>query len=63
MMRIILTCLVAILVPFASMAEHHGPVEAEVRDAVKAFESEVWRRIDGGWKIINLHYSEILEQE
>lgn len=25
----------------------------------KAFESEVWRKIDGAWKIVNLHYSEI----
>ena len=31
--------------------------------ASKAFESEVWRKIDGDWKIINLHYSEIPEQE
>ena len=149
----LLTCLVALLIPLASMAEHHGPVEAEVRDAVeafnsayangevdtyfsyyadgamvyfygarqdlaayhdewaemveaggvveknelsdirvqvmpggdvavasyfvdyrlrapdgeisasKAFESEVWRKSDGEWKIINLHYSEIPGQE
>lgn len=26
--------------------------------AAKAFESEVWRKIDGEWKIVNLHYSE-----
>ena len=25
----------------------------------KAFESEVWQRIGGDWKIVNLHYSEI----
>ena len=31
--------------------------------ASKAFESEVWRKIDGDWKIVNLHYSEIPEQE
>ena len=31
--------------------------------ASKAFESEVWRKIDGEWKIVNLHYSEIPEQE
>jgi ketosteroid isomerase-like protein len=152
-MRKILTLVVALLIPFASIAEHHGPVEAEVRDAViafngayangevdtyfgyyaddamvyfygarqdlmayhdewaemveaggaveknelsdirvqvmpsgdvavasyfvdyrlrapdgeisasKAFESEVWRKIDDEWKIINLHYSEIPGQE
>ncbi|MEE4161023.1 MAG: nuclear transport factor 2 family protein [Woeseiaceae bacterium] len=26
--------------------------------AAKAFESEVWRKVDGAWKIVNLHYSE-----
>lgn len=25
----------------------------------KAFESEVWQKVDGTWKIVNLHYSEI----
>ncbi len=30
--------------------------------AAKAFESDVWRKTDGGWKVVNLHYSEI-EQE
>ena len=28
----------------------------------KAFESDVWRKIDGKWQIVNLHYSEIAEQ-
>lgn len=27
--------------------------------ASKAFESEVWQKIDGAWKVVNLHYSEI----
>jgi ketosteroid isomerase-like protein len=31
--------------------------------ASKAFESEVWQRIDGEWKIVNLHYSEIPETD
>ncbi len=31
--------------------------------ASKAFESEVWRKIDGEWKVVNLHYSEIPGQE
>ena len=26
--------------------------------AAKGFESEVWQKIDGTWKIVNLHYSE-----
>lgn len=25
----------------------------------KAFESDVWQKIGGGWKIVHLHYSEI----
>ena len=152
-MKKILTCVIALLVPLVSMAEHHGPLEAEVRDTVKAFnsayandeveayfsyyaddamvyffgarqdlaayhdewaamveaggtveknelsdirvqvmpggdvavatyfvdyrlrtqdgeifaskafESEVWRKIDDEWKIVNLHYSEVPEQE
>jgi ketosteroid isomerase-like protein len=152
-MRTILTFIFTLLVPFAAVAEHHGQPEAEVREAVqafnsayadgevdtyfsyyaddafvyfygarqdlaayhqewsamveaggavemnelsdirvqvmpggevavatyfvdyrlrtpdgelsasRAFESEVWRKIDGEWKIVNLHYSEIAEQE
>jgi len=26
--------------------------------ASQGFESEVWRKIDGAWRIVNLHYSE-----
>ncbi len=29
----------------------------------KAFESDVWSKIDGKWQIVNLHYSEIAEQD
>ena len=29
----------------------------------KAFESEVWQKIDGEWKVVTLHYSEIPEEE
>ena len=32
--------------------------EGEV-STVKAFETDVWQKIDGAWKIISLHYSEI----
>ena len=31
--------------------------EGDISSA-KGFESEVWRKIDGAWKIVNLHYSE-----
>ncbi len=30
---------------------------------VRAFETDVWQKIDGDWKIINLHYSEIAPDE
>jgi ketosteroid isomerase-like protein len=29
----------------------------------KAFESDVWQKIDGEWKIVSLHYSEIPLEE
>ncbi len=29
----------------------------------RAFETDVWQKIDGNWKIISLHYSEIAEEE
>lgn len=31
--------------------------------ASRAFESEVWQKIDGEWKLVHLHYSEIPEDE
>jgi ketosteroid isomerase-like protein len=30
---------------------------------VRAFETDVWQKIDGKWKIISLHYSEIPPDE
>ena len=30
---------------------------------VKAFETDVWQKIDSEWKIVSLHYSEILADE
>jgi ketosteroid isomerase-like protein len=29
----------------------------------KSFESDVWQKIDGEWKVVGLHYSEILPAE
>lgn len=29
----------------------------------KAFESDVWQKINGEWKIVNLHYSEIPDEQ
>ncbi len=29
----------------------------------KAFETEVWRKIEGEWKIVSLHYTEITPEE
>lgn len=31
--------------------------------ASRAFETEVWRKIDGEWKVVHLHYSEIPQDE
>jgi len=28
------------------------------RSDVRAYETEVWQKIDGAWKIVNLHYTE-----
>ena len=33
------------------------------KPTVKAFETDVWQKIDGNWKIISLHYSEIPPDE
>ena len=30
---------------------------------IRAFETDVWQKIDGKWKIISLHYSEIVPEE
>ena len=30
---------------------------------IRAFETDVWQKIDGAWKIVSLHYSEIEPQE
>lgn len=44
-------------------------VDYRMRDAdgsvttAKAFESDVWQKIDGEWKIVSLHYSEISPEE
>ncbi len=36
--------------------------EGEV-STVRAFETDVWQKIDGEWKIVSLHYSEIPRDE
>ncbi len=30
--------------------------------ATKAFETDVWQKIDGAWKVVSLHYTEILPE-
>jgi hypothetical protein len=35
----------------------HGPDGAVT--STKAFETDVWQKIDGAWKVVGLHYSEI----
>lgn len=29
---------------------------------VRAYESNVWQKIDGAWKVVSLHYNEIAEE-
>lgn len=36
--------------------------DGEVSGA-KAFESDVWQKIDGAWKVVSLHYTEIPPEE
>jgi ketosteroid isomerase-like protein len=36
--------------------------DGEVSEA-RAFESDVWQIIDGVWKLVNVHYSEIADHE
>ena len=33
------------------------------RSTANAFETDVWQKIDGEWKIVHLHYSEIPSEE
>ena len=47
---------VAIVTSFVENRTRSADVEVSV---AKAFETDVWQKIDGDWKIVNLHYSEI----
>ena len=33
------------------------------KSAIRAFETDVWQRIDGEWKIVSLHYTELPAEE
>ena len=33
------------------------------KSAIRAFETDVWQKIDGEWKIISLHYTELPAEE
>ena len=33
------------------------------KDAIRAFETDVWQKIDGEWKVISLHYTELPAEE
>ncbi len=80
-MKKLLTCLVAVMITTATLAEHHSSAEDEVRAAsaafidnrtrspegeistARAFETDVWQKIDGKWQIVSLHYTEIPPDE
>ena len=56
------------VMPHADVAIASCFVEYRMRAAngvlaeARAFESEVWQKIDGEWKLVNLHYSEIPDE-
>lgn len=33
------------------------------KTAIRAFETDVWQKIDGEWKVVSLHYTEIPAEE
>lgn len=33
------------------------------RTAIRAFETDVWQKIDGKWKVVSLHYTELPAEE
>jgi len=51
---------VAVATYFVDNAMHSPDGE---KSAAKAFESEVWQKIDGKWQIVSLHYTEIPPDE
>jgi len=33
------------------------------RESIRAFETDVWQKIDGEWKVVSLHYTELPAEE
>lgn len=33
------------------------------KDAIRAFETDVWQKVDGEWKVVSLHYTELPAEE
>lgn len=33
------------------------------KDAIRAFETDVWQKFDGEWKVVSLHYTELPAEE
>ena len=33
------------------------------KDSIRAFETDVWQKIDGEWKVVSLHYTELPAEE
>lgn len=33
------------------------------KDAIRAFETDVWQKIEGEWKVVSLHYTELPAEE
>ena len=51
-----------ILPPISAIVGHARSPEGETGVA-RAFETDVWQRIDGEWKVVSLHYTEITPEE
>lgn len=57
------------MMPSGEVAIATSFIDNQTRDAegevstVRAFETDVWQKIDGEWKIVSLHYTEIPPDE
>lgn len=46
-----------------SFIDNRTRAEDGTTTTVRAFETDIWQKIDGAWKVVGLHYSEIPPEE
>ncbi len=46
-----------------SFIDNRTRAEDGTTTTVRAFETDIWQKIDGAWKVVGLHYSEIAPEE